>query len=238
MFQCWSHGRLPVHHAMMPTAYEIAVAIVAACRETGAQPEAVVLGAEREHGGFPIRDAIFRARAYAGRAIDRVFNRPTIAIARPDISRLIGVNKPSWSAFFPSIDGRQLSWWDEDAFKRVVDAVMDCEPPEEQIKTGGAETVQSSPQTIEKPPETVQRPAAPKTAPVLRVPDPAKPKTPIGTLDRAGFRPVPDTVKRVLEDDKRSGSYVPVGRPLFKKDDDFLRRAVENTQKLTPPPED
>lgn len=217
---------------MMPTAYEIAVAIVAACRETGAQPEAVVLGAEREHGGFPIRDAVFRARAYAGRALDRVFNRPTIAIARPEIARMIGVNKPSWGSFFSAIDGRKLSWWDEDAFTRVVDAVMDCEPQDL------PNPLQSSPEPLQSPPETVRKPAQVLKATQQRVPDPAKPKTPIGTLDRGGFRPAPDTVKRVLEDDKRSGPYVPVGRPLFKKDDDFLRRAVENTAKMTPPPED
>lgn len=222
---------------MMPTAYEIAIAVVAASRETGAMPEEVVLGAEREHGGFPKRDAIFRARAYAGRAIDRVFNRPTIAIARPEISRLIGVNKPSWFSFFPSIDGRPLPWWDEEAFTRVVDAVTDCDPPEDQVyKT--ADRVEKKPPQVE---ETVTKPAAPKTAPVQqRVPDP-KPKTPIGTLERGGFRPAPGTYEKVLADDKAnraSSPYVPVGRPVIRKDDDFLRRAVENTAKMTPPPED
>ena len=80
---------------MMPTAYEIAVAIVAAAKETGANPVGVATGTELTRG-FPPTDAmkISRARAYAGRAIDRVFNRPEIAIARSDIARLIGTNKP------------------------------------------------------------------------------------------------------------------------------------------------
>lgn len=230
----------------MPTAHEIAVAIVAAAKETGAAPIDVVLGAEREHGGIEKRDAIFRTRAYAGRAIDRVFNRPTMAIARPEIARRIGVNKPSWGSFFSAIDGRQLSWWDEGAFKRVVDALMDCESPEEQIKRAqvpdGGDPVQSFPKPLQSPPQTVQKPdQVLKAARQQRVPDPVKPKAPIGALERGGFRPAPFTYEKVLEDDradKASASYVPVGRPPIKKDDDFLRRAVENTQKLTLPPEE
>lgn len=232
---------------MMPTSYEISVAIVAACKETGAHPLDVANGAEREHG-YPVSDSvkISRARAYAGRAIDRVFNRPEIAIARPDIARFIGVNRPSWAAYFSGLDGRPLSWWNEDTFKRVVDAVMDCEPPEDQIKAA-SDPVQSSPQTVQSPPQTVQKPAPPPVKPPVqqRVPDPVRPParttTPIGTLEPGGYRPAPGTYEKVLQSDKAekqfSGAYVPVGRPAAKKNDDFLRRAVENTARMTPPPE-
>ncbi len=190
----------------------IARAICAAAKETGVDPIDLALGNDRSRG-FPTEQGyrVSRARAYAGRALDRVFNHPVINVARPVIARLIGVNKPSYNAFFPSLDGRPTPWWDDKAYQRVVLAIE----------------------------------AGLVWAPLFRAPagtpKPLAPKPVAGLAEDGGYRPPPDTIKKVLEDDARdkrfSERYVPVGPPI-KKDDDFLRRAVENTVRMTPPPED
>lgn len=126
----------------MITADEIATAIVAAAKETGASPIDVVEGADRAAGcRVGKQQAISRARAYAARAIDKVFNRPEIVAACPDIARWCGTNRPSWSSFFSSLNQRPLPWWDEATFKRVVDAVMDVPesaPTESPLSPSGA----------------------------------------------------------------------------------------------------
>lgn len=174
-------------------ANDIARAIVSGAKETGANPIDLALGNDLSRG-YPVDKKLMvsRARAYAGRALERVFSN----IARPVIAKLIGVNKPSWTSFFSGLDGRTLPWWDEAAFGRVLLAV----------EAGRLQ------------PEPSSAPAA--------IPEP----------------PVISTGQRFrgLAPDKRfSEPYVPVGRPVpSTKYDDMLRRAVENTQKLTPPPEE
>lgn len=199
-----------LEQAMTITANDVARAIVAGAKETGADPIDAALGNDRAPGCYFLRaQKISRARAYAGRALDRFFNHPVVTVARPLIAKLIGVNKPSYGSFFGSLDARPLPWWSPEAYQRVISAVE-----------AGLVRQQSI------------------SAPVVT----PSPKRSIGTLENGGFRPAPGTYEKVLDADKSesrfSGPYVPVGRPAPRKEDDFLRRAVENTQKMTPPPED
>lgn len=215
---------------MMPTADEFAVAIIAACRETGADPVDVVTGAEREHG-CPIEKshAISRARLYAGRAIDKVFNRPDVAIARPVIARLVGVNKPSWESFFSSADIRlraaTIRWWDEAALKRVVDAVMDFEPSEDAppVKLDGP-SVSPEPRSDNRTVEKVNQP------PPYKGP---------------GYRGPADLMRQVLEDDDDRpifdrgslGGRKPPKPPAVKSKREMmedLAQAVRNTAARSP----
>lgn len=185
----------------------IARAIVAASKETGADPLDVASGNERS-GGYSIQGMrrVSRARAYAGCALDRVFNKSEVTIARPVIARLIGVNKPSQACYLSALDGRPLPWFSGDVLGRVISAIeaglVRPEPKIEPVATPEPpKPVQSSTYPVQSPPKTIQRPEP----------------------------------RRLLS--ATSGPYVPVGRPP-RKDDDFLRQAVLNTQKLTPPPED
>lgn len=107
-----------------PTADQVAAAIVAACRETGADPIAVASGHRDEVRSAPDRKfAISRARAYAALAIREIFkeNGP-VAIAR-------WVGSLSPACYVTNVDrdrkdGR-YRWWDEAAFQRVVAATED-----------------------------------------------------------------------------------------------------------------
>lgn len=118
------------YEAMMPSAKDVAVAVVTASRETGANPIDVMRGVTP---GSTVEkmQATSRARAYAARALDRVFNRVAFGVPRPVIARMVGVSKQSQPAYFPGLESRKLSWWDENAFLRVVNAVMDVPEKEE-----------------------------------------------------------------------------------------------------------
>lgn len=242
---------------MMPTAHQIAVAIVAASRETGADPVGVIRGVERDPGkSVAEKQAITRARAYAARAMDRVFNRPEIAIRRSAIARYVGANKPSWESYFATLDCRPLGWWSNETFKRVVDAVMDCEPPQEQF----AETAQAPTQANPPNPPPASSMAQRLNRNVAR--DPER-RSPIGTLEAGGFRPAPGTYEKVLRDDRpprtnldrfvdregRSASYHAGGDDQLagravesRKCRDLLAEAAANTralqEKLPPEPDD
>lgn len=198
---------------------DIARAIVAGSKETGADPLDVALGNERS-GGCPIpkMQQISRARAYAGKALAAVFR----TVPRPVVAKLIGVNRPSHGSFFTSLDARPTPWWSENAYGRVL----------AEVEAGCAGRIQKP---ALRPPQAAPPPL--KMGPLPPVPAP-----PIGVLEKDGFRPAPDTIKKVLRDDaseKRfAAPYVPIGRPVARKDDDFLRQAVLNTVKMTPPAED
>lgn len=197
---------------------DIARAICAAAKETGADPIDLALGNDRT-AGYPQASMlkVSRARAYAGRALVKVFDN----VARPTIARLIGVSRPSQGSFFSSLDGRPTPWWFEDVFGRVVSAVEAGRVrPEPETAPAAARSPEPAPQ-----PEWVISPGQRFRG---------YGRQPIGTLERDGFRPAPGTAEAVLRDDK--DHYVSVGPPI--KQDDFLRRAVENTAKMTPPPED
>lgn len=111
----------------LPDADAVARAVVAACRETGADPEAVMAGERAGHGWS--RDDIWpvsRARAYAAWALVCVFTH----CERRVIGRLVGSNSPS--ALICNIDynlrNRKFKWWNDGAFRRVVAAIKN-EPP-------------------------------------------------------------------------------------------------------------
>ncbi len=225
---------------MMPTSKDVAVAIVAACRETGADPIEVATGGERRNGVQAQKlQAITRARAYAGRAIDKVFNRVERGVQRPSIARMVGANKPSWFSFFSSLDARPLSWWDDEAFKRVVDAVMACEPEPTQ------EVLYTPPANVSR----VEVAVATTVAPYKHGPLPP-PKPLAMRIDRGGLRPASDAIRKVLEDDADDrpvfdrGSLadsrpprwsLPTGKRQMEED---LAQAVRNTAAKTPPPEE
>lgn len=104
-----------------PTADQVAAAIVAACRETGADPIAVASGEKDDTRAAPERKyAVSRARAYAALAIREIFkeNGP-VAIAR-----WVGAGTPSCYMTNVDRDVREarLKWWDAAAYQRVVAA--------------------------------------------------------------------------------------------------------------------
>jgi hypothetical protein len=100
-----------------PSADQVAAAIIAACRETGADPESVASGAKGAGSRFPIS----RARAYAALAIRAVFpENGSVALGR-----MVGSNAPS--SYVTQIDNQLrnglLKWWDDKTFMRVVEAL-------------------------------------------------------------------------------------------------------------------
>lgn len=104
----------------MPTADEVARAIVAAARETGADPVAVAEG-ERGNRYHP---EVLRCRAYAAIALRSQFEdaRPT------SIARMVGIWTPATAYSYLKILDEQrargfLNWWDDAAFIRVVAAI-------------------------------------------------------------------------------------------------------------------
>lgn len=247
---------------MMPTADEVATAIIAASEEMSVHPIEVFTGFERvERLHFRKAQNISRARAYAARAIDKVFNRPEMVLARPSIARMVGVNEPSQAVFFASLSGRPIPWWNDAVFKRVVDAVIECEP--------GAveENTQTCPQTRPAEPEPQQdqgpvveefHPTPPETLPPPYkfgpLPPARKDETPAqraGHLEPGGWRPAPGTYEKVLEDDADEdepvfdrgalGGSKPRSAPVVKSRRQMaedLAEAVRNTAAKTPPPED
>lgn len=108
----------------LPSADEVARAIVAAARETGADPLAVARGDLDPQGGFARSEhghKISRARAYAAYALLRVFGGPKQAIAR-----MVGVKRDSATGYFQAIDrrgGMAQRWCVAVAFERVVAAI-------------------------------------------------------------------------------------------------------------------
>jgi hypothetical protein len=105
---------------MTPTADHIAIAIVAACKETGADPEHVAMGANT--AGRKSNHSIPRARAYAAIALRAVFE----GAAAPMIARAVGYNKAATGALAQiDFQFRQglMRWWDDAAFMRVVAAL-------------------------------------------------------------------------------------------------------------------
>lgn len=185
---------------MNPTPSEIAAAIIAAARETGANPEEVVMGVV-PGASVETMHATSRARAYAGRALDRVFNRMQIVVPRPKIALWIGATKQSAGSFFTSLDGRPLSWWSDEVFNRVVNAVMDAEPPADEIAR-----FQPPGEKPPPPPPLKMGDAVAETAIGALRPTRGgythgkRGEHPIGSLDpNSGFRPAPGTYERELK---------------------------------------
>lgn len=205
---------------MMPTAHEVAVAIVAASKELGADPIETLTFLPESNYERDRRQRASRARAYAARAIDKVFNRPTVVVPRPVIARMIGASKVSQGAYFAALDGRPLPWWDDAVLKRVVDAVMECEP--------SAEEKPKEPPPYKHGPLPPVRPlaigkVAVSTAPVVRGGHGA-PRTRLNAFADAGGLP----------NEHHSGGAVQLEKRARERGEcrDILAEAAANTAKL------
>lgn len=107
---------------MMPTADDVAKIIIAASRETGADPAEVALGELDPKSPdrlcpFPLA----RARVYAVFAVSELF---PILIKRK-VARMCGVS-PESAASFHSAYGQRLSnlpWYSREAYDRVLHAI-------------------------------------------------------------------------------------------------------------------
>lgn len=107
----------PADKVYPPSADNVAAAILAACRETGADFERLCRGdADRDDKHFKIS----RARVYAALAIRAIFPENSA----PGIARMVASGYPD--TFLAQVDGRMkkndLKWFDNDAFMRVVAA--------------------------------------------------------------------------------------------------------------------
>jgi hypothetical protein len=104
------------------TADDIAIAVVTACKATGADPYAVVRG---EDDGFrgPMADyPIGRARCYAAFALHKVFqNDYPLAL----YAKLLGVKPASQSVYVAGLKlkRRLTSWWQDEIVEKVVAAI-------------------------------------------------------------------------------------------------------------------
>lgn len=172
----------------MPSADQIACAIIAACRETGEDPF-VVTGERRPQS---------RARHYAFQALKVVFplairERLAFMCGCSGNPKYYAVNSSNGMQRFvagPHKGERIHRFWDEDVFARVIAAVKGAPIPEALIN------------------EEQQDLPVPRT--------PIKLSASVGSIVEP-TRPAASPGKRKLED--------------------MLRAAVENTQRMTPPPE-
>lgn len=156
---------------MMPTAYEVAVAIVTACKATGGDPLALAGGiGTGTKGSDASLLPTLRARAYAAAALDRVFNKGTEPCGQIAIARMVGVRGDiSSKSFFGNLGPKMGSgWWDHEIYMRVVNAVMDADSPEDEIaRASGAIEQEPAPAA---PPVPQQRAIAVRAAPVAPEP--------------------------------------------------------------------
>jgi hypothetical protein len=111
-----------------PTADQAAAAIVAACRETGADPIKCLQGVSFDHvigRNNPARYCYSRARIYAAMAIRQLFNCGAVAVGRIVGSRSSG-------CLLSNIDFQmrndKMRWYDGAAKDRVVAAVLAAGP--------------------------------------------------------------------------------------------------------------
>jgi hypothetical protein len=105
----------------LPTAYQIAVAIVAAARECGVDPEGVANGL---HG--PNFKETSRARGYAAIAIRTVFPDAKLTA----IARWVGAGSPRVYVTILDRDRRdnRLRWWDDGVLERVTAVLRTARP--------------------------------------------------------------------------------------------------------------
>lgn len=94
------------------TADAVAVAIVAACRETKERPEDVAR-----------KVPALRARYYACLALCGAYGD----VANPVIAKCCGASPASAMAFIPNVNHRRqkgdMKWWSDESLRRVVRAV-------------------------------------------------------------------------------------------------------------------
>lgn len=219
--------------SVKPTADDVAIAIVAACRETGDDP------IDTANGGLGINRSTNRARHYALHALIHVFPKAN----RTDLCRLVGCpGKPGvfWNASWhqvvkPRSPGSLLhmaSWFDDTAYDRVIRAI-------EADMTRRAVAPPPKPQP-EPPP---YRPPPGTVAKVLADEPPRAGK--LGRLEPNGYRPPAGALDAILDDDRpvmdasgfaerRHRSWEETKQASKSGLEEELRRAVENTAKMTP----
>jgi hypothetical protein len=105
----------------MITAGEVARVIVAACRETGADPLAVASGEPNPPHYSPHREdySISRARGYAAVALHQA-----AGISKTAAARLCGVNKVSQRTIVSLLLAHPPNWWLATALERVKAALL------------------------------------------------------------------------------------------------------------------
>lgn len=209
------------------TADDVARAIVAACRETGADPIQVADGTGPD--GRPPTEyvKIAHARILAAFSLNEAFGRYG---SKSMIARAVGVRRfSSAGAFFSLYEQKkakgELEWMTREVMDRVIAAI-------------DAPTPVVHPAPFKDGPLPPPKPALPSVAPA--------PKYPGGKLEAEGYRYPPDTIERVLEDDDDAGpvfdrGHIPSGTKAWEPPRDSkralldeARRAVENTAKMTP----
>lgn len=195
---------------MIPTADEIAVAVVEACRETAEDPIACAQG-----------EMMIRGRHYALHALARVY--PEAHALK--LVRLVGVKGDAMEFWRNSkrVAGRNgnqkaARWWSPAVLTRVVDAVF---------KVAEKRTVK---------PEAVERPIE-EPAPKLPSPAPRRPDAGVTRIAKAveARKPLPPAprVERPADPPPRVFRPSPGGIGAGKRDlYQMLGDAVRNTAKL------
>jgi hypothetical protein len=194
-----------------PTADEVAVAIVAASRETGADPIRVASGDNL--GGHGHVD-VSRARAYAAMTL-----RAKTKASSAAISRAIGSGSPGvyLSSLKRGVANKSLSWWSAEAFQRVLGAVAAF-------------------QATMPPPEPENAPSKPAGPPRQRPDDEA-----ILPDQCEGGLEIKTSYERVIAEETldvppfipaRPPRPVTLGKRALLEE---LRRAVENTARMGTP---
>jgi hypothetical protein len=230
-----------------PSSDDVARAIIAACRETGDDPARTVTGEALP--GQPTN----RARHYAMHALLHVFPD----LERHAAARLVGCpGKPAafWNASYHQVikpragaAGHVAGWFNDRVYERVIAAV---EAGLTLSRSTGSETAVESQESPAEPQPTIWSEPDHARQPVVRLP--AKPARNLGTLEPGGCRPPPGTIADILRDElderpviDRNGRHREYKKPtpwqaLAGKSQlmDELRKAVENTAKMTPPKND
>jgi hypothetical protein len=190
----------------MPSATQVAWAIVAACRETGDDPIAIASGQSKG----PSSRVTLRARHYALHALLFVFPR----LPREKAAEFVGAPGRPMMFYHGSMNQvakvvntmtgrRRANWWDEEGFERVIRAIENAGP----------------------------KPAIAETTPVIerrqaRRDEPEEDDTPLRVPVKLSA-----AVGSIVEPTR------PAAAPGKRKLEDMLRDAVQNTARMTPPPE-
>jgi len=214
---------------MLPTADDVAIALIASCKETGEDP---IQAAARS------ADQTFRGRHYALHALVHVFPKAN----RFSLCRMVGCpGKPgpfwnaSWNQIakprFPGSLTHMANWWDDAVYDRVIRAI-------EADRTRRAVAPKYPKPEVEPPP--YRPPPGTYERELGRPRAPAK----LGTLESTGYRPPANAIEEMLAEDDDEKPIFDRGRIGGKKPRqdtfilsrqsayDTLKEAVANTVKL------
>jgi hypothetical protein len=203
---------------LFPTAHQVALAIVAACRETGADPLKIEYVGDQARG---------RARLYAAVALRELFSSPDPgAPGNVSFSRMCGGNKNMLTLFDNQQRRGGNPWWDYYALERVRAAVGHVDKPKATatvlpISAAARTAVASfSCQNCGKPCSVGSKECRDCFRGLTRRPQPAPDKPPPY---------VPRVQRRESPDDARVPESVAPGK---KKLYDMLAEAAANTARL------